>query len=98
MLEEHQLTITVEGKAKDKAEAISRALSGIQREIFKELDHLVVKAEPIKIDVIDANYTEFTERFLFFFMPRKRQRCHVTLEILVHLKTLNPEAITWNRK
>lgn len=98
MLEEQQLTITVEGKAKNKEEAISRALGNIQREIFKQLNQLVVKAEPVKVDVIDASYTEFTERFLFFFMPRKRQRCHVTLEILVHLKTLDPEAIDWKRK
>lgn len=98
MIREEQLTVVVSGKGSTKAEAVSRALSTIQKEIFAESNLLIVRAEPEHIEEIEAVVEEYTERFFFIFFPRKKLRCEVKLKVTVNLKVLNPEELDWKWK
>lgn len=98
MIEQKWITVTVSGKGSSKDEAVSRALSNIQKQIFAELNQLVIRAEPDKVEEIEAVVEEYTERFLFFFMPRKKLKCKVTLKVDVNLKTIDSESLNWKSK
>lgn len=98
MIENKELMVTVSGKGNTKEEAVSRALSTIQKKLFADLDQLIIKAEPEKIEVVEAIVEEYTERFMFFFLPRKRIRCAVKLNVHVILKTLDVNQMNWRKK
>jgi len=98
MIKHQHVTVTVSGKGNTKDEAVSHALSKIQKQIFAEVNQLVVRAEPENIEEVEATVEEYTERFLFFFMPRKRMKCNVTLKVDVDLKTMDAEKLNWQKK
>jgi uncharacterized protein (TIGR03578 family) len=98
MIENQHVTVTVSGKGNTKEEAVSRALSKIQKQIFSEVNQLIIRAEPANIEEMEATIEEYTERFFFFFMPRKRMKCNVTLKVEVDLKTMDSEKLNWKKK
>ncbi len=98
MIENHHVTVTISGKGNTKEEAVSRALSKIQRQIFNEVSQLVIRAEPENIEEIEATVEEYTERFFFFFFPRKKRKCNVTLKVDLNLKTMDSEKLNWRKK
>lgn len=98
MIEKQHITVTVYGKGNTKDEAVGRALSKIQKQIFAEVSQLVLRAEPENIEEIEATMEEYTERFFFFFMPRKKMKCHVTLKVDVDLKTIDSDKLNWQKK
>lgn len=95
MFKEQETVVEITGKGQTKQEAISRALSLIQKQLFAETDSLLIKVEPLAVEVIDAIQKRYTERFLFLFLPREKVTYQVTLRVKVGLKTLDPEAIQW---
>ncbi|MBU5266696.1 DUF4312 family protein [Virgibacillus proomii] len=98
MIESRCVTVMINGKGKTKDEAVSRALSKIQKQIFDKLDQLIIRAEPKSMEEVEATIEEYTERFLFFFLPRRRMKCSVTLKVEVNLKTMNAENLNWQTK
>lgn len=98
MIENQHVTITVSGKGSTQDEAVSRALSKIQKQIFSEINQLVIRAEPENIEEVEATMEEYTERFFFLFMPRKKLNCHVTLKVDVNLKTIDSAKFNWQKK
>ncbi|MFB1051509.1 DUF4312 family protein [Paraliobacillus sp. JSM ZJ581] len=98
MMETKETIVTVSGKGNTKEEAVSQALSTIQKKLFADLDQLIIKAEPVEIEVVETSVEEYTERFMFFFLPRKKMKCVVTLNVHVSLKTLDVNQMNWTKK
>lgn len=98
MIKSQHITVTISGNGNTKDEAVSRALSKIQKQIFSEVNQLVIRAEPESIEEVEATFEEYTERFFFFFLPRKKLKCKVTLEVDVNLKTMDSENLNWQKK
>jgi uncharacterized protein (TIGR03578 family) len=92
-----QQTIRINGAGKTKEQAISNALGRIQKKLMSEQKGMVIRIEPLDVEIIEAKETEYTERFFFFFFPRKRSNFNVVLDVKVSVVMLNVEGIHFQK-
>ena len=83
MKENQQLTVRVQGTGNSRARAFAAALSSIQREILKSNNNMILRLEPLNVEVVSATEKITTEKFLFFFLPREKALCTVILDVTV---------------
>lgn len=77
-----QQKVIVSGKGDSKQHAFAGALSEIQKKLMQQSE-VLLRVEPLKVDVLKAEEKSYTERFLFFFFPRKRTSYEVELAVTV---------------
>lgn len=92
-----QHKVKVSGKGKSKELAINTALGKIQRKVMDEYKAMIIRIEPVSIHVIEAIEHTYTERFLFFFFPRKRSEYNVKMEVDVKITLLKVEEIHFKK-
>lgn len=90
-------TVCVEGVGNTKEQAISIALGNIQKKILSEQKGMIIRIEPLHVEVIEAKELMYTERFLFIFFPRKRQKYKVVLDVDVNLFILEVDKIQFEQ-
>lgn len=88
-----QHTVKVEGTGKSKEHAINIALGKIQKKVMDEFKGMIIRIEPLGINIIDAIEQTYTERFLLFFFPRKRYVYKVVMNVEVNITLLKVEDI-----
>lgn len=98
MKKSQQLTVRVKGKGDSKQKAFATALSQVQREVLKNTSNVILRIEPLDLQVVDAKENITTEKFLFFFLPRKRQFYEVTLDITVDMTFIDLNGIEFTSK
>ncbi|MDR2976378.1 MAG: DUF4312 family protein [Streptococcaceae bacterium] len=82
-MRESSQKVIVEGSGKSKKDAFAAALNQIQAQIIKNTEDTVLRIEPLNINVLEAEERVWTEKFLFFFLPRQKQEFRVKLEVEV---------------
>lgn len=92
-----QTKIEIEGIGNSKDLAINRALGNIQKKVMADYNGMILRIEPVDVRIIEAQETTYTERFLFFFFPRKRTEYKVVLEITVNVFLLEVDQIQFNK-
>lgn len=93
-----QTQVRIEGTGNSKEHALNVALGKIQNKIMTEYKgNMILRIEPINVDVIQAEQFSYTERFLLFFFPRKRSKFSVILDVDVNLFLLDIEEITFKK-
>lgn len=90
--------IQVEGTGKEKNQAFANALNQIHNRVLKEKNDVIIRIEPLDIEIIKAEQETFTERFLFFFLPRKRADYRVVLAVEVEITLIEMETIDFVEK
>lgn len=85
--------IVVKGEAEKKQHAFANALGKIQSAILKEQEQVFLRIEPVSVEVLSAIEHSYTEKFLFFFLPRTRTNYQVELKVAVKITYLDLEAI-----
>jgi len=86
--------VRIEGKGDSKERALNTALGNIQKKVMKDYKgNMIIRIEPVNVDVIEAMETSYIERFLFVFAPRKRSKYRVVLDVDVKLFLLDVEEI-----
>lgn len=93
MKESREIKVQVSGQGKTKNEAFSSALNQIQKTILKQHDQLILRIEPVDIEVLKSEYNEKTERFLFLFFPRVKTNYFVSLEVTVDVTLFSLEDV-----
>ncbi|MEF7562467.1 DUF4312 family protein [Bacillus infantis] len=88
-----QHRVKVEGKGKSKELAINTALGQIQKKVMDEYKAMIIRIEPLSINVIEAIEHIYTERFLLFCFPRKRHVYKVVMDVDVNITLLKVEDI-----
>lgn len=81
--------VKVSGKGENKAAAFSSALSSVSKQILKESTDVLLRIEPKDVDILSATEKKYTERFLFFFFPRKRTTYEVELNVEVEISLID---------
>ena len=76
-------TVIVSGKGNKKNEAFASALNDVSKKVLKETTEVLIRIEP-KV---------YTEKFLFFFFPRKRVIYHVELAVEVEIQAIAVEEV-----
>lgn len=84
------MTVEVHGiSTKSKEDAINNAFQNLRTEIAKNDNELIIYMKPIAVSVKDLQVEEYTERFLFLFWPRKKERVNLNLTVTVEYEALS---------
>lgn len=84
-------TITVElsgSSLKSKEDAVNNAFSSMRAKIAEKSDAIIVGIRPTAIEVVKLQTQPYTERFLFLFFPRKKEKVVITMKVQAELQTL----------
>ncbi|MGL4545707.1 MAG: DUF4312 family protein [Plesiomonas sp.] len=95
MKEQFTSTVTVSGKGNTKQSAFAAALSQVQNKMLKESSQVLLRIEPVDVTIINATHRTITDKFLFFFLSRRKDEFSVTLDVKVNVSTVDPEKITF---
>lgn len=90
--------VRIEGKGNTKEHAIANALGLIQKKVNAEIKGMIIRIEPVQIEVIEAIEETFTERFLMLLFPRKRSLFKLVMDIEVDLFILDTDKIHFIEK
>lgn len=97
MNEHKQYNVRIEGVGNTKEEAMAKALGSIQKKVMNEIKGMIIRIEPLSVEILEAVEHEYTDRFLLFFFPRKRSRFEVKAEVNVNLVTIDLEKISFEK-
>ncbi|MGL5006081.1 MAG: DUF4312 family protein [Plesiomonas sp.] len=95
MKEQFTSTVTVSGKGNTKQSAFAAALSQVQNKMLKGSSQVLLRIEPVDVTIINATYRTITDKFLFFFLSRRKDEFSVTLDVKVNVSIIDPEKITF---
>ncbi|MBE5254104.1 DUF4312 family protein [Mixta mediterraneensis] len=95
-MKEHYVTqVAVQGKGDTKAKAFADALSRVQNQVLRATQKMLLRIEPEDVQVLRAQESVKTEKFLFFFLARQRRSYSVELEITVSVTVIDTEQVAF---
>lgn len=97
MKENFTTKVTVSGKGTTRQQAFASALSQVQPTLLKDNQQVLLRIEPVDVQVLKAEESVRVEKFLFFFLPRQRREYRVQLEITVQVTSLNVARVTFTQ-
>lgn len=96
--EEKIQTLRLVGTGKNKQQAFASAFSQIQKDLVKDESKVKVRIEPVEVSLVSALQESYTEKFLFFFFPRKRVNYSVTIDVKVKVTDIDISALDFEAK
>ncbi|WP_159564308.1 DUF4312 family protein [Budvicia diplopodorum] len=93
MKEHLKTSVRVSGKGDTKQKAIADALNSVQRTVLKDTSNIILRIEPQDVEIVSASVKATTEKFLFVFLPRKRELYSVVLDVSLDVTLLNVQEI-----
>ncbi|MVG15784.1 DUF4312 family protein [Aeromonas jandaei] len=97
MKENFTTKVTVSGKGTTRQQAFASALSQVQPTLLKDNQQVLLRIEPVDVEVLKAEESVRVEKFLFFFLPRQRREYRVQLEITVQVTSLDVAKVTFTQ-
>ncbi|WP_421229563.1 DUF4312 family protein [Aeromonas jandaei] len=97
MKENFTTKVTVSGKGTTRQQAFASALSQVQPTLLKDNQQVLLRIEPVDVQVLKAEESVRVEKFLFFFLPRQRREYCVQLEITVQVTSLDVARVTFTQ-
>jgi len=97
MKENFTTRVTVSGKGTTRQQAFAAALSQVQPTLLKDNPQVLLRIEPVDVQVLAAEESVRVEKFLFFFLPRQRHEYRVQLEITVQVTALDVAKVTFTQ-
>ncbi|MED1796220.1 DUF4312 family protein [Brevibacillus nitrificans] len=98
MYTETTQTLRLSGSADTKEGAFNKIFSQIKHVVARQTNDLVVRIEPIGLQVISATETVRQERLFGLFFPRKRTRYDITVDMQVRLGVVQVENISFHQQ
>lgn len=89
--------VIVNGKGTTRQQAFASALSQVQPTLLKDNQQVLLRIEPVDVQVLKAEESVRVEKFLFFFLPRQRREYRVQLEIKVQVTSLDVAKVTFTQ-
>lgn len=97
MKENFTTRVIVNGKGTTRQQAFASALSQVQPTLLKDNQQVLLRIEPVDVQVLKAEESVRVEKFLFFFLPRQRREYRVQLEIKVQVTSLDVAKVTFTQ-
>ena len=97
MKEDFTTQVMVNGKGATRQQAFAAALSQVQHNLLKDNPLVMLRIEPVGVQVLKAEESVRVEKFLFFFLPRQRREFMVQLEIRVKVSSLDVDKVDFTR-
>lgn len=76
----------ISAKGKTEEETIGKIFTILKKTVTSDIEGIVIKIEPVNVYEVNKNVKEYTETFLWLFMPRKKQEVELELKIEVNVK------------
>lgn len=95
MLKNFEMQVEVTGHAASKQHAVAAALADVQRAVSQPHNNVLLRIQPLNVDVIEAREIRKTEKFLFFFLPRERRRYVVRLRVSVSVSVIDINSVAF---
>lgn len=92
-----EVTIEVSGSGKTKEEAFAKAMSMVQKKLSQQEQGILIRIEPLEVDLVEGREVTGTERFLFFFFKREISTFTVKLNVKVNLYTVDIESVEFEK-
>ncbi|UFJ39104.1 DUF4312 family protein [Brevibacillus humidisoli] len=92
----HSLTLSGSGETKEAA--FNQIFGQIKKTIAREIPDLVVRIEPMQVDVLSAVMSSYTERFFGLFFPRTRIKYEIKAIVQVRLGLIELDKIEFKQK
>ena len=93
MKEQFTTTVNVSGKGDSKSKAFADALSRVQHSVLKSTGKILLRIEPVDVQVLRATESRKTEKFLFFFLAREKRLYNVELAITVNVSVIDTDNV-----
>ena len=86
----HQtLTVNIQGTSlTSKEDAVNTAFRGLQQEVAGKVDGIIIGIKPESVEITEMKTEEYTERFLFLFWPRKKEKAVIKMAVTVNVDLL----------
>ena len=97
MKENFTTQVIVNGKGATRQQAFAAALSQVQPTLLKDNPLVMLRIEPLEVQVLKAEESVRVEKFLFFFLPRQRREYRVELEIKVQVTSLDVAKVAFTQ-
>ncbi|MWN06626.1 MULTISPECIES: DUF4312 family protein [unclassified Gilliamella] len=97
-MKKEQILVRVKGHGNAKQQAFAIALSQVQKQVLKNTNNIMLRIEPIDIQVVSAIEKTTIERFLFVFLPRKKTFYEITLDVSVNVTFVDLSDIEFTTK
>ncbi|MBD1576496.1 DUF4312 family protein [Vibrio sp. S11_S32] len=97
MKKSSQISITLQGQGKNAKEAFINAIGKVQSEILKDNENIILRIEPVNVDVIKSEVKIKKERFLFLFLPRVVETYFITLDVMVDVTLFELDSIDFKQ-
>lgn len=95
MKEQFTTRVTVSGRGDSREKAFADALSRVQSSVLKSSGKVLLRIEPLDVQVIHARESVRQEKFLFFFLARERRSYSVELEITVSVSAIDTDKVNF---
>ena len=97
MKEDFTTQVMVNGKGPTRQQAFASALSQVQPTLLKDNQQVLLRIEPVDVQVLKAEESVRVEKFLFFFLPRQRHEFRVRLAITVKVTSLDVDKVDFTQ-
>ena len=81
-----QKDFILESSGKSKEEVFGNMFAVLRRRVYREVPGVVLHMEPLEVYILDENKQDYTERFLWLFMPRKKSSYTIKAMVVVLIK------------
>lgn len=98
MYKEMNMTLRLSGRAETKEGAFNKIFGQIKQMVARQTSDLVVRIEPVAVEVVTATQTIQKERLFGLFFPRTRTNYDITVDIQVRLGVVEIETIRFQQQ
>lgn len=97
MQKKQHYKVEVTGTGKTTEQAVASALGKIRKKVTEQLKGMIIRIEPLHVEIVEAIEKEEIERFLLLFFPRKKSTFTVTMHVEVQVTILQLEEIHFTK-
>ena len=76
----------IKANGRSEEEVVGKIFTNLKKTVTSDIDGIVIKLEPVNVYEVMRNTREYTETFLWFFMPRQKKEIELELKIVVSVK------------
>lgn len=91
-------TLRLTGTADTKEGAFNKIFGQIKHVVARQTSDLVVRIEPVAVEIVQAKESIYKERLFGLFFPRTRTKYDITVDIQVRLGIVDVANIPFQRQ
>lgn len=81
--------IVIKANGKTKNDALTKAVTILRKQVYGEIDGLIMHMEPLEIYILKEEKKTSIEKFLFFFMPKEKIEYLMEFKMKVRIGYVN---------